>query len=70
MPGLKRANGSREVNRLVATLKEEDQFDLQLGRVLACHLLRKPDKINWKESKLKEERERELIEELRNEFNY
>ena len=56
VPGMRTAKGRQRV-RLWAEVREGARFDLQFGRVLACHLMNAGEKINWKQCVLRKEEE-------------
>ena len=59
-PGLKTAKG-RQKNRFYCEIVEnQSKFDLQFGRVMACHLLNQQERINWKNCTLDKEKEEQL----------
>jgi hypothetical protein len=44
---MKTARGRQRI-RFYCVINPGAKFDLQFGRVLACHLLNEREKINWK----------------------
>jgi hypothetical protein len=58
--GLRTVNG-RQMHRFVCELGAEQQFDMQFGRVLCCHLLNRKDRLNWKHCELSKEQQESLI---------
>ena len=59
VPGMKTARGRQRL-RFYTVIGEGSRFDMQFGRVLACHLMNERDKINWKNCILERPREEEL----------
>ena len=47
IPGLRTANGRQKI-KFYTKLFEGSSFDIQFGRVLACHMLNEREKLNWK----------------------
>jgi len=68
VPGLKTAKG-RMKTRFYCEIGARSSFDLQLGRVLACHLLEAKDRLNWKKCVLDKEDETALVKEFKLHFN-
>ena len=62
--GLRTANG-RLVHRFVSEIANGSSFDLQFGRVLACHLLNRKERINWKNCDLPADEQSKLVEKYR-----
>jgi hypothetical protein len=47
IPGMKTAKGRQRL-RFYSEIQPGQKFDMQFGRVLACHLMNQREKINWK----------------------
>lgn len=48
IPGMKTARGRQRLRFYCEIQEGTTKFDLQFGRVLACHLLNEKEKLNWK----------------------
>lgn len=64
VPGLRTARGRIKV-RFYKELRQGAPFDLQFGRVLACHLLNTRTKLNWQNCTLPKDQEKALVERFR-----
>jgi hypothetical protein len=56
---MKTAKGRQRL-RFYSEISNQSKFDMQFGRVLACHLMNQREKINWKNCQLERNREEEL----------
>ena len=56
---MKSAKGRQKL-RFYTVIGENSKFDMQFGRVLACHILNEREKINWKNCILDQDQESKL----------
>ena len=68
VPGMRTAKGRMKV-RFYKELKPGATFDLQYGRVLACHLLNTRSKLNWQNCTLPKDQEQALVARFRKHFS-
>jgi len=60
---MKTARGRQKL-RFYSIIDNQSRFDLQFGRVLACHILNQKEKLNWKNCTLEKEKEEELAQKI------
>ncbi|TNV85145.1 hypothetical protein FGO68_gene10308 [Halteria grandinella] len=65
IPGMKTARGRQRV-RFVTTIEgQQNRFDMQFGRVMACHILNQREKLNWKNCSLERDQEEQLAQKFK-----
>lgn len=67
IPGMKTAKGRQKL-RFYSEIQPGQKFDMQFGRVLACHLMNQREKINWKNCQMDRQEEERLAAHFRTEF--
>jgi len=67
VPGLRTAIGRQKI-RFYKELRQGTPFDMQFGRVLACHLLNTKAKLNWQNCTLPKDQEQALVAKFRKEL--
>lgn len=48
--------------QMIHIIKENQEFDFQFGRILACHLLGQPERLNWKACLLDKSQEEQMAD--------
>ena len=66
--GLRTANG-RLVHRFVSEIQQGASFDMQFGRVLACHLMNRKERVNWKNCDLAPDEQTKLVQKFKAALN-
>lgn len=65
---MKTARGRQKIRFYCEIEEGKTRFDLQFGRVLACHLLNAKEKLNWKNCVLDKDGEEKLANQYKEEF--
>eukprot|EP00347_Sterkiella_histriomuscorum_P005571 403356100 len=68
IPGMKTARGRQKIRFYCVIEEGKTRFDLQFGRVLACHLLNAREKLNWKNCVLDKDAEEQLANKFKKEL--
>jgi hypothetical protein len=68
IPGMKTAKGRQRL-RFFTVISNQSRFDMQFGRVLACHILNQREKLNWKNCSLERDQEEQLANRFREEID-
>jgi len=68
IPGMKTAKGRQRL-RFFSEIQAGQRFDMQFGRVLACHLMNQREKINWKNCQMDRQEEERLAAHFRTQFS-
>jgi Protein similar to CwfJ C-terminus 2 len=64
---MKTARGRQRI-RFYSEIGNQARFDMQFGRVLACHIMNQPEKLNWKNCLIDRNMEEVLVKQYKEAF--